>query len=403
MPAGKSSSHLIPTGDDHKVTPAELFFDLVFVYAITQVTAMMADHTTAGRIAGSLVVLALLWWCWCCFSWLGNVVRADAGALFAVLVAVMGVMLVVSFALPEVYADQHGGVDAPLVFVLCYGVVRLLHLVSYWISAPDDPALRSTVRRIALTSVAPPFALLLVGAAFDGRTQILIWAGAMVLDYAMVFLTRGSGWRVASPGHFAERHGLIVIIALGESIVAMGVGMRDYALTVPVIAAAALGILVVAGMWWMYFRKVAEPAEHRIARAEGAERTKLASEVYTYLHLPLIAGIVLCALGMKIALHQIADTKHYDLSEPLHGIVAWALPGGVGLYLLASAAILARVSGRGSLVLLVGGGLCLVGGPLVTVVPALVALALLGAAVAGMAALHSRVARPALGSAAAEA
>ncbi|MBC9715048.1 low temperature requirement protein A [Streptomyces sp. TRM66268-LWL] len=400
MPAGKSSSRLIPTGGDHKVTPAELFFDLVFVYAITQVTAMMADHTTAARIAGSLVVLALLWWCWTCFAWLGNVVRADAGGLFAVLVAVMAVMLVVSFALPEVYADKSGGVDAPLVFVLCYGTVRLLHLVSYWLSAPDDPALRATLVRIVLTSVTPPFVLLLVGAAFDGATQMVIWGGAVLLDYAMVFLTRGSGWRVSSPGHFAERHGLIVIIALGESIVAMGVGVTGYPLTLAMIAAAALGITISAGMWWMYFRKVSEPAEHGISRAEGDERTKLASDVYTYLHLPLIAGIVLAALGMKVALHQIADAEHYGLSEPLHGIVAWALPGGVGVYLLASAAILARVSGRGSLVLLLGGGLCLVGGPLVTVVPALVALALLGAAVAGMAALHSRVARPALGTAA---
>ncbi|SDK17580.1 low temperature requirement protein A [Streptomyces indicus] len=403
MPAGSSSSRLIPTGDDHRVTPAELFFDLVFVYAITQVTALMADRTSAGRIAGSLVVLALLWWCWCCFAWLGNVVRADAGALFAVLVAVMAVMLVVAFAIPEVYGDRVGGVDAPLVFVLCYGAVRLLHLVSYWISAPGDARLRATVRRIALTSVAPPFALLLVGAAFDGAVQILIWAAAMLLDYAMVFLTRGSGWRVASPAHFAERHSLIVIIALGESIVAMGVGMAGYPLTWPLIAAAVCGLMVAAGLWWMYFRKVSEPAEHRLAQVQNEERTKLASEVYTYLHLPVIAGIVLTALGAKSAMHQIADTGHYELSEPLHGIVAWALSGGVGLFLLASAAVLARVSGQGSLVLLVGGGVCLVSGPVVAAVPALVALALLAAAVAGMAALHSRVARPALGAAPGEA
>ncbi|WP_415949425.1 low temperature requirement protein A [Streptomyces sp. KLOTTS4A1] len=401
MPESRSSSHLIPTGDDHRVTPAELFFDLVFVYAIMQVTAMMAYDTSAGRIVGSLVVLALLWWCWCCFAWLGNVVRADAGGLFAVLVAVMGVMLIVAFALPEVYDDRAGGVYAPLVFVLCYGAVRLLHLVSYWMSAPDDRELRATVRRTALTSVAPPFALLLVGAALDGTARIAVWAGAMAIDYAMVFVTRGSGWRVSSPGHFAERHSLIVIIALGESLVSMGVGVSDYALTWPVMAGAVLGIGVASGMWWMYFRKVADVAEHRIARAEGGERTKLASEVYTYLHLPMIAGIVLTALGTKIALHQIADREHYPLSEPLHGIVAWALPGGVGLFLLASAAVLARVSGKGSLVLLTGGGLCLVGGPLVAAVPALLALALLGAAVAGMAALHARVARPAPGGAAA--
>ncbi len=395
VPAGKSSSRLIPTGDDHRVTPAELFFDLVFVYAITQVTALMAApaHLTTGHLFASLVVLALLWWCWTCYAWLGNVVRADTGGLLAVLVAVMAVVLVVSLAIPEVYADRSGGVYAPLVFVLCYGAVRLLHLVAYWLSAPEDQALRATLRRIALTSVAPPFALLLVGTAFHGKVQILIWAAAMLIDYSMVFMTRGSGWRVASPGHFAERHGLIVIIALGESIVALGVGMAGYALTGPVIIAATLGILIAAAMWWMYFRKVSEPAEHRLVELEGDERTKLATDAYTYLHMPMIAGVVLTALGVKTALHQIADTKHYDLAEPLHGVVAFALPGGVGLYLLACAAILARVSGRGSLVLLIGGGLCLVAGPLMTVLPALAALALLAAAVAGMAALHSRMAR----------
>ncbi|MFD3442199.1 low temperature requirement protein A [Streptomyces sp. NPDC058685] len=390
MTTGKERSRMIATEDDHRVTPAELFFDLVFVYAITQVTALMARDTSALRLLGGVVVLALLWWCWCCFAWLGNVVRADAGALFGVLVSVMAVVLIVSLTVPEVYDDAPGGLPAPLLFVLCYGAVRVLHLVSYWVSSPGDKALRATLRRTALISVAPPFVLLLVGSAFTGVTQILIWLGAVAVDYGGIWITGSSGWRVASPGHFAERHGLIVIIALGESIVAIGVGVSGYPVSAAVLGAAAAGLLVVAGLWRLYFSQVAEAAEHRLAALTGDDRTRLARDTYTFLHLPLVAGIVVSALGMKKVLHQIADTGHYDLSEPLHGIVAWALPGGAGIFLLASAAILLRTTGRRSVVLLVGGLLCVCAGPLTAVIPAGLALVLLAAAVTALVVLYGR-------------
>ncbi|WP_405931211.1 low temperature requirement protein A [Streptomyces sp. NBC_00827] len=370
------------TEGGHRVTPAELFFDLVFVYAITQVTALMAADPTAQRLLGAGVVLALLWWCWCCFAWLGNVVRADSGPMFGVLIAVMAVVLVVSLTVPEVYTDEPGGLDTPLVFVLCYGAVRILHLVTYWLSDREDQALHATLRRTALLSVAPPFALLLVGSAFTGITQILIWLGAVLIDYLGIYITGSSGWRVASPGHFSERHGLIVIIALGESIVAIGVGVSGLPLNAPVLLAAPAGLLVVAGLWRLYFRRLSEPAEHRLAALEGDDRTRFARDVYTFLHLPLVAGVVLTALGMKKALQQVADTDHYDLSEPLHGVVAWALTGGVGIFVLAAAAILLRTTGRASPVLVAGGLALLCAGPAVAVVPALLALTVLAAVTA---------------------
>jgi low temperature requirement protein LtrA len=381
---------LIATEGGHRVTPAELFFDLVFVYAITQVTALMAADPSALRLVGAAVVLALLWWCWCCFAWLGNVVRADSGAMFAVLVAVMAVVLVVSLAVPEVYDDLPGGLYAPLVFVLCYGAVRILHLVTYWISSPGDQALHATLRRTALLSVAPPFALLLVGSSLTGVAQLLVWLGAVAIDYFGIYLTGSSGWRVASPGHFAERHGLIVIIALGESIVAIGVGVANLPISTPVLAATAAGVLVVAGLWRLYFRQISESAEHRLTELDGDDRTRLARDAYTFLHLPLVAGIVLTALGMKKVLHQVADSEHYDLSEPLHGVVAWALAGGVGVFLLASAAILLRTGGRKPVALVVGGLGCLGAGALVALIPALLALLLLATAVTGLVVLQSR-------------
>jgi low temperature requirement protein LtrA len=387
-------SRLVATGGGHRVTPAELFFDLVFVYAITQVTALIAADPSWRRLLGGMVVMALLWWCWCCFAWLGNVVRADSGAMLTVLVSVMAVVLIVSLTLPEVYDDGSGGLPAPLVFVLCYGAVRVLHLVTYWLADPTDQALHRVLRRVALVSVAPPFALLLVGAAFTGMAQILIWLAAVAIDYLGVFLTGKSGWRVASPGHFAERHGLIVIIALGESIVALGVGVSGLPLSTPVVAAATLGLLVSAGLWRLYFRQLAETTEQRLSALTGDDRTRLARDAYTFLHLPLVAGVVITALGMKTALHQVADTGHYDLAEPLHGVVAWALPGGVGVFLLASAALLFRTANHRSPVLLVGAAVCLAAGPAVALVPSLVALALLAVLVTALVLVQDTMAQP---------
>lgn len=388
MAGRKERARMVAAGDDHRVTPAELFFDLVFVYAITQVTALMAADPTPIRVVGAMVVLALLWWCWCCFAWLGNVVRADSGALFAVLVTVMAVVLIVSFAVPEVFADAPGGVSAPLLFVLCYGAVRVLHLVSYWLSSPGDAALRATLRRTALLSVAPPLVLLLIGSAYTGKVQLLLWLGAVAIDYGGIYLTGGSGWRVNSPGHFSERHGLIVIIALGESIVAMGVGVSGFPLTVPVLGGAAAGLLLSAGLWALYFRRLGEAAEHRLGSLDGDERTRFGRDVYTFLHLPLVAGVVLCALGMKKVLQQVADTGHYGLSEPLHGVVAWSLTGGVGVFLLGGAAIVRRTTGRRPTVLVVGGVCALACGALVGLVPALVALMVLAAGLLLLVRLH---------------
>ncbi|MEU6975247.1 low temperature requirement protein A [Streptomyces sp. NPDC046371] len=393
--AGRERARMVAAGGDHKVTPAELFFDLVFVYAITQVTALMAAHPSPVRVVGAMTVLALLWWCWCAFAWLGNVVRADSGALFAVLVTVMTVVFVVSLAVPEVFADAPGGLPAPVVFVVCYGLVRTLHLVSYWVSSPGDTALRATLRRTALLSVAPPFVLLLMGCAYDGPPRLLLWLGAVVVDYGGVYVTGASGWRIVSPGHFSERHGLIVIIALGESIVAMGVGMAGFPLTVAVIGACAAGLLLAASLWALYFRRFGEPAEHRLAALDGDERTRFARDTYTFLHLPLVAGVVLTALGMKKVLTQVADTGHYGLAEPLHGTVAWSLTGGVGVFLLGAAAIVLRCSGPRPTALLVGGVCCLAAGPLVALVPALLAMALLAAAVTALVTAHDHRARAA--------
>ncbi len=167
--------------------------------------------------------------------------------------------------------------------------------------------------------------MVIAGAFLDDLGQGAVWALALALDMSGPYLFGSEGWKLV-PGHFAERHGLIIIIALGESIVAIGVGAGT-SLTWGIAAAAALGIALAAAMWWLYFDVVALVSARRLARApEGRERNELARDSYSYLHFPMVAGIVLFALGLKKTLG--------DVGDPLELVPAFALLGGVAIYLL---------------------------------------------------------------------
>ena len=366
----------------HRVTPTELFFDLVFVYAITQVTELLSTDPGGERMVQGVVVLCLLWWCFCCFAWLGNAVRADLGRLRWVLLAVMGLLFVIALAVPEAYDDLPGGLNGPLVFVTCYLAIRLLHLSAYQISDPGNRGLRTVLLR-SLTSLLISTAFLYAGALVGGHGQIPLWVVGFGVDFIGIYLTGSSGWEVRAPGHWAERHGLIVIIALGESIVATGLGAVEEPVSTALIAAALLALALSATLWWLYFNGLQQGAERRLEELEGRARTALARDGYTYLHLPLVGGVVILALGLRTTLGQIADVEHYDLSEPLHGVVAWALGGGVGLYLVGLAGFRMRVTGTLRVHPAdVIGVLLLVAWPIVERVPALGALAGLSVLVA---------------------
>jgi low temperature requirement protein LtrA len=235
----------------------------------------------------------------------------------------------VSLATPHAF-----GTDG-VVFGVAYFIVRALHLVLYAIAGRGDRDLLGAVLRIVPTAVLGP-ALLVIAGFFDGTTQLTLWGAALAIDYLGVLVGRMRGWRV-SPEHFVERHGLVVIIALGESIVALGVGAAGLPLDAGLIAAALLGIAVVASLWWSYFDWVAFVAQARLAEATGAERATLARDMYSYLHLPMVAGIVLFALGLKTTLADV------DSSLPI--IPALGLCGGVALYLLAHVALRLRIGG----------------------------------------------------------
>jgi low temperature requirement protein LtrA len=330
-----------PTEEMHSVTTLELFFDLVFVFAFTQVTALMAsDPTVTGALRG-LVVLALLWWAWCSYAWLGNQAHADEGVVRATVIVALAAMFIVALSIPESFDDLPGGLFAPFVLAACYAVVRLAHLVCYWLAAGDDSALK---RQLLVTAVpvVPAVGLLVLGGALGPPEQTVLWALALLVDYTGIWVTGTSGWRVHSAAHFAERHQLIVIVALGESLVAIGVGVEGLALTGAVVLASLLGVVIAVALWWLYFDVVAPVAERALAAVHGEERTRLARDSYTYLHFPMVIAILYTALGLKKVLEYVADTGHHEIDDPLTGMPLVALYGGVALYLLAHVAFRRR-------------------------------------------------------------
>lgn len=338
----------IAVKDDEVVTPLELFFDLVFVYALTQVTGLLATHLNPRGMVQGLVVLALVWWCWVGYSWLGNVIRADEGLARAAFIAVVATMFIAALAIPESFADLPGGVSGPMTLAVCYAIVRYIHLGLYWYAArdADDGGLRQTLLRFGTVGTASVIAMI-TGAAFGGDAQLALWIVAVTIDYIGTQFIGAGGWRLYSPKHFNERHGLIVIIAIGESIVSIGVGATELPVSWPLITGAVLGIFLCAMLWWIYFDVTTIGAEHMLAEAQGTEQTALARDGYSYLHLPMVAGVVLTALGLKKALTYIAgglsgDTVH-SWHDQLHGIPQVAIHLGPAVYLLTLVAFRYRV------------------------------------------------------------
>lgn len=304
-------------GGEERVTPLELFFDLIFVFALTQVTGFVVEDPTWAGLVKGLLLLGVLWWAWAAYAWLTNTINPDEGAVRIVMFGAMGAMLIASRAVPDAFGD-----DAFL-FACAYAFVRIAHLVLYAIAGRGDRDLLQAVAKLAVGS-ALGIGLLFVAAGLDGRTQIAVWALALTLDLLGAYVGGGKGWRL-SAGHFAERHGLIVIIALGESIVALGVGAT--VLDAGVVAAALLGLTVCAALWWLYFDVVALVAERRLRETTGNAQLAMARDSYSYLHLPMIAGVILFAVGVKKTLAHVGD--------PLETVPAVALCGGVALYLVA--------------------------------------------------------------------
>jgi low temperature requirement protein LtrA len=304
--------------EGERVTPLELFFDLVFVLAITQCTALMSHHPTWSGLAQGLLVLGVLWWAWVGYAWLTSVIDPEEGAARLVIFAAMAALLIAALCVPHAFGSL------ALTFALAFGFFRVAHIALFMLASPDDDALRRAVLGLAV-STAIAVALLVAASLFDGLAQGALWALALFLDMGAPYFFGTDSWKLV-PGHFAERHGLIVIIALGESIVAIGVGAAG-ALNLGIGTVAVLGIGLAAAMWWVYFDVVALISARRLGEAEaGREQNALARDSYSYIHLALVAGIVLVAFGLKTAIAHHGDH--------LHAVPACALLGGVAVYLL---------------------------------------------------------------------
>jgi low temperature requirement protein LtrA len=355
---------------EQRVTPLELFFDLVFVFGFTQVTTVFSDNPTWSGLGHGLLILTALWWAWAAYAWLTNTVDPEVGAVWGAMLVAMGAMFVAALAVPETFG-RHG-----VVFGVAFLIVAVMQLTLYALSARGDHDLLKAILRIAPASLAGA-TLILVAGFVHGGLRPIVWLVALGVGLFAPLLSGVSGWHV-NPAHFVERHGLIVIIAIGEALVAVGLGARGTNLGAGVIVAAVLGFVVATSFWLAYFDFFPIRAQQLLTELSGTERIALARDVYTYIHLPMVTGIVLFAFAVKTTIAHVGNE--------LGTIPAMALCFGPALYLSAYVLLrirVARTLSRGRLVAAVVSAALL---PVALVVPALVALALVAAV---LVALHA--------------
>jgi low temperature requirement protein LtrA len=346
---------------EHRVTPRELFFDLVFVFAFTQVATLLANDPTFAGMGRGVLVLAALWWAWTAYAWLTNTVDPEEGVVGAALLVALIAMFVAALVVPDVF-DGEG-----VLFGGDFVVVIAMHLALYALAGRGNRDLLAAVLRLAPWTLLGA-ALILAAGLIDGA-RIWLWVAAIVCTYVGAAVSGSTGWQL-HPSHLAERYGLVLIIALGEAFISIGIGATGIGIGPGEVVAAILGILVATAFWLAYFDFFAIRGERMLRDLEGPDRVALARDAYAYAHFPMIVGIVLFAFAMKTVVGHVGDE--------LDSVAAFALCGGSALYLLTYSAIRMRIERRvrvsrgrlaAALVLL----LLL---PLATMVPALAALAL---------------------------
>ena len=250
---------------EERVKPLELFFDLVFVLAFTQCTALMSDDPTWQGVGRAMLVLGVLWWAWVGYAWLTSVVDPEEGGVRIAMFAASACLLVAGLCVPEAFGDR------ALPFAIAYALVRVGQIVLFLIAARDDADLRRSVLGLAISTAIGVG--LLIGAAFvDGDAQWALWIAAIVVDFGGPAVFGIAGWSLV-PAHFAERHGLIIILALGESIISLGAG-AEVTLSAGVYVAAVLGVGIAASLWWIYFDVVSLMTAQRLMQAEPGGGTE---------------------------------------------------------------------------------------------------------------------------------
>jgi low temperature requirement protein LtrA len=377
--SGMLGAEISREGD--RATTLELFFDLVYAFAFTQVTALMVHDETIGGVVQGLVILLLIWAPWTSFAWLANQAHGDRGIVRIGMIAATLIMFFASLAVPTAYRSPSGPVLGALLFAVSFFLVQLVHMVVYLIAAGTDTALRRQIVTTVSRALLPAAALLVIGGLVGSPFQVWIWLGAVVFQWIMIYVTSNGGdWRINSLAHFSERHGLVVLLALGESVIAIGTGVARLPLGASVLVGSGFGIGIGIALWWMYFHQLAAKTEQSVGQRSGVERTGIATDVYTYLHMSLIAGIVIAALGIETTMSHVAGFASPGLFS------AFALASGVALYLAGTGFVWLRVSGEWSLPRFAAAVLLLALIPVLAVTQALVSLGAVLLIVVGLAA-----------------
>jgi low temperature requirement protein LtrA len=309
-------------GTERTSTTIELFFDLVYVFAITQVTGLLHLEPSGAGLAKGAFLLMLLWWTWSIYTWTTNWTGTASVPIKLFLLATMGTTLVMATAVPDAFGDSS------VLFGVTFFVVRLLAGVLYWVASASYPTQRSAFYTFFPASTTGA-ALVMVGSFMSGGWLWAFYGAGAALDVLISFYSARGDWAVDA-AHFQERNGLFVIIALGESIVAVGLSFAEVDSDLRHIAALVVSFVWVASLWWAYFDRAAPYAEKYFRRLHGRERARFARDAYSFLLYPLVVGVVFCAVGLEdLVAHP---------SEPLPATSQFALGVGTALVLLAVAA-----------------------------------------------------------------
>jgi low temperature requirement protein LtrA len=317
--------------EERRTSPVELLWDLVFVFAVTQVTTLLSRDLSWPGFGRGMLVLALVWWAWSAYVWAANAEPEESRVLRGVLLLGMVLIFIAGLSLPHAFGER------ATLFASSYAGVRLLHVALYAYVSRRGNASWSAIAGFA-TTVVIGMTLLVVGSFLNEPARILLWTLAVAIDYAgPAWLTRERlrGLQQVAVAHFAERYSLFVIICLGESIVAIGLSANEQGIDRDLVAAVTLGLLATIGLWWTYFDRFASTAKARLS--EHDDPVLAAADGYSYLHLVIVAGIIVFAVGMKVTIH--------DLGEPLSDAGRLALCGGITMYLLGNVAFRLRMLG----------------------------------------------------------
>jgi low temperature requirement protein LtrA len=364
------------TGQEQRATSLELFYDLVFVFAVTQVSHLLLDDLSWRGAGRAMLVLLVVWWAWNYTTWVTNELDPESIVVRLVLIAVMLASLLMAVAIPDAFGER------ALLFAGAYVAIQVgRHAFLTWGAAAGGTVERQRAGRI-LTWFVAAGVLWIAGALADDSARIALWLGALAIDYSAPLvlynipglprLTHGT-WEVET-AHFAERFQLFMIIALGETVVITGATTAERDLDVATVTAFSLAFLATAAMWWLYFGYVATIAERRLELAP--DRTRLARDGYTYLHVLLVAGVILAAIGDELVIAH--PTEHLSAAE------AAAVVGGPALYLLAHVLFRLRMAGSISRKRLTAAAACLAAGLLAGVVPAIALSALVVVILVGL-------------------